>query len=338
VKYLAIALLAVAACGSKSSAPKGMAPEVSGLAAVPATAEVVLAADIGKLSGSPVIERAVDQLLLRDPTLAASWQRVKDSCKLDIGKQVKHVMLAIGPAAGPQVGSGPVLMVVTGSLPENDLAACVRTMVGQGGGTLTAKPSDGRTLYLAKDGNRTMYFAYGKPDTVVLGSNEAFVTEALGKGKKAQDNPQLMRWLAIVDQTAGFWAAGRVPERVRQGLVKNTEGKVATGPVAFVASGNLQQGADVTLGVVMSSPEDAKTLYSYANQEIGLLTAVAQMKSLGAIVGKLSIVAEKEIVRFHAALTVDDLNQLLSALDGGAPPAQDSPPAPPGPGSGSDSK
>ena len=48
-----------------------------------------------------------------------------------------------------------------------------------------------RTVYEAKDGNRVMDFAFVRPDTVVLGSNEAFVTEAIGTGKKALDNAEL---------------------------------------------------------------------------------------------------------------------------------------------------
>ena len=78
-------------------------------------------------------------------------------------------MLAIGPQAGnQQTGTGPVLMVATGKIAETELAACVRGMVGQGGGDVTAKTVAGHTLYVAKDGNRTMYFAFGRPDTVLL--------------------------------------------------------------------------------------------------------------------------------------------------------------------------
>ncbi|MBC7977510.1 MAG: hypothetical protein H7138_21250, partial [Myxococcales bacterium] len=300
--------------------------------AVPATAEVVVGADIAKLAGSPVIDRAVEQLLLHNAALAERWQRVQDGCKLDITKQVKRVMLAIGPHPGPEPGTGPVIMVVIGSIPEADLKNCVGRMIGTGGGTVTGKTVAGRTLYLAKDGNRTMYFGYGRPDTIVLGSSEAYVSEALGAGAKAPENPDLTRWLTLVNQNAALWAVGRTDKRVRDGLVRVMQNKVAAGPVAFAATADLADGAKLALGAVMGTSQDAKSLESYVKGELALLTAAAQWKSLGAIVGKLSVAAENDVVQFRVPLTVDDLNQLLSALDGGSTPAQDS--APPTPGSG----
>src|SRR5204862_299729 len=132
---------------------------------------------VPRVLNSPLVQRAVDTLMARDPELATRWQKLHDSCKLD-ASQLKHVVLAIGAHTGPQPGTGPVLMVATGKLNETELATCVRDMVGHGGGSLTAKDAGGRTLYEAKEGSRTMYFAFGRPDTVVLGSNEAFVLEA----------------------------------------------------------------------------------------------------------------------------------------------------------------
>jgi hypothetical protein len=301
---------------------------------VPATAEVVIGADVAKLADSPVIDRAVDQLLGRNATLAERWQRLKNDCKIDLATQVKRVVLAIGPHSGPEPGTGPVLMVVVGSIPESTLRECVAKLVGGGSGTVTGKPVFGRTLYLAKDGNRVMYFAYGRPDTVVLGSSEAYVTEALGTGKKAPDNPDLMRWLGLVNQNSSLWAVGRTDARVRDGLVQLTDGKLKGGPVAFAATADLSGGANLQLDVVMSQPEDARNLESYIKGELALLTAAAQWRSLGSVVGKIAVTADQDVVHFGVPLTVEDLNQLLSALDGKTPPAQDAAPLTPESGSG----
>ncbi|MGE5185611.1 MAG: hypothetical protein ACM31C_26300 [Acidobacteriota bacterium] len=328
------AALAFGGCRKNSSGPS---PEVSGLAAVPASAEVVLAVDVPRVMGSPLVERAVDALLARDPDLAARWQKLHDSCKLDLD-QIKHVVLAIGPSRpaegatprdsspAPPPGTGPVLAVATGKLSETDFARCVRDMVGQGGGSLTAKDVAGRTLYEAKDGKRTMYFAFGKPDTVVLGSNEAFVTEALGAGKKALDNPELKHWIELADQNAPMWGAGRVDERVRQGLVRVTNGQLKAGPTAIVMSADTTKGAKLDVGLVMATPEDAKTLESFANTQKGLLGYAAQVKRLGTLVDKLAISATGDLVRFRIDVGVDELNQLLSTLDGKGSAAQDSSP------------
>jgi hypothetical protein len=331
-----ILVLGVAACGKKASEPSGPAPEITGLAAVPATAQVVIGVDVGKLLDSQVVERAVDQLLLHNPALSERWQHLRDDCKIDLGKQLKRVMLAIGPHSGPEPGTGPVIMVVVGSIQEAQLKDCVGKLVGAGGGTVTGKSVFGRTLYLAKDGNRTMYFAYGRPDTVVLGSNEAYVSEALGTGRKASEDPDLGKWLRLVNQNSPIWAAGRTDERVRSGLVQLTEGKVGAGALAYTASADFTEGAKLELVVAMSRPEEAKNLESYVKGELALLTAAAQLKSLGPVVAKLTVSVENELVRFHLPLTVDDLNLVLSALDGGGSTAQDS--APPAAGSGSGTK
>jgi hypothetical protein len=327
---VSVALVVAAGCGKKSNKPPAL---IAGLSAVPESAQVVLSADVARVAGSPLVTRAVETFLLGDVELAARWQALQDSCKLDITK-LKSIVLAIGPATksdgGP--GTGPVIMVATGQLVEADIAACVQAMVGHGGGTLTAKPLAGRTLYQAKEGNRTMFFAFSRPDTVVLGSNEAYVSEALGPGKKAADNTDLMRWVKLVDQKAPLWAAGKVDDRVRAGLVKVTGGQLKEGPSAMILAVDPTDGAKLDLGAVMASAADAKALESFAKTQLSLMAMAAQAKSLGKIVDKVAISADGELVRFKADLGMADVNQLISALDGEDAGKQDSPPTP-GPGS-----
>lgn len=321
-------------CGKKE-APSGPPPELTGLAVIPASAVVVLGADIAKLTDSPVIDRAIEQLLMRESVLSERWQRLKDECKIDLGKQLKRVMLALGPnRPGPGPGTGPVLTVAIGSLPETEFQQCVTKLVGAGGGSLTGKPVAGRTMYLAKDGNRTMYFAYTRPDTVVLSPDEGYLTEALGAGKKAPDSPDLTAWRKLVNQNAPLWAVGRVDPRISEGLVRASNGQISAGPVAFALGADLADGAKLQLSVVMNQPDQAKALESYAKGELALLTAAAQLKSLGSVVGKVGVTTDASIVQFRAALTVDDLNHLLSVLDDTSTPPQDRAPPQPSPGSG----
>jgi hypothetical protein len=323
-----LGLLLVAGCGKKKSRESNApSPEVTGLAAVPATAQVVIGADIGKLSASPIVERAVQQLLLRDPKLAESWGHVQESCKLDVTKQVKHVMLALGPSGQGALGTGPVLMVATGTLSEPDLASCIRTMVGKGGGALTAKTVAGRSIYQVKDGNRTMFFAFSRPDTVVLGTSDTWVVDAIGTGPKALDNPEMKTWLGLIDQHSPLWATGRLDDRLRQGLVGASGGKLTAGPTAIVAAIDPIAGAKVNLGAVMTSAADAKSLESFAETELKMLGMVAQMKSLGAVVAKVTVDVEGSVVRFRAPLTMDEVNQLLSVLDATPTPEQVTPPS-----------
>lgn len=336
VLALAIALVATGASCKKKSASHGPSAEVTGLAAVPASADVVIGVEVDKLASSPIIERAVSQLLLRDTQLATSWAHIRDTCKIDLPKQVKRVMLALGPAAAPSAGSaapatpavGPVLLVATGvegGIGETELAACIRSLVGKGGGALTAKPLGGRTLYQVKEANRTMYFAFGRADTIVLSTSEPYLVEALGTGQKAPDHPELAAWLKLAKQNAPIWGVGRVSPRVRQGLTKVAPGLKA-GPAAFVGSADLTEGAKLSAIAVMASPEDAKQLETLAKGQLVAASMWAQMKSLGELVQKVTIAADGSTVRFAVDLTMEQVNQLLSVLDAKPAPEHLSPP------------
>lgn len=320
-----ISIAFVLACGGKSADKSAPAAEITGLAAVPSSAEAVIGVEVGKLVDSPLVAKIVDQVFLRDATLTSRWEEVKSQCKLELGKNVKRVMLALGPSPA-KPGTGPVLLVATGTFVEQDVAACMRMIVGKGGGTLNGKPLDNRTLYTAKDGNRVIVFAFGRPDTLILGSNEAYVTEALSqKGQKIGDNPEMKRWLGMVDQNAPMWGVGRVDPRVSSGLVNRVSGLTA-GPKAIVGTIDPTNGAKIDASIVMASAADANQLESFTKTQLGQIAAAAQLVNLGGVVNKVTTKVSGDAVGLSAALTVDDLNQLLSALDGGAGPTQDAPP------------
>ena len=170
-----------------------------------------------------------------------------------------------------------------------------------------------------------MVFAFGRADTLVLGSNEAYVKEALSlTGPKISGDPDMKIWLAMVDQNAPIWGVGRVDPRVSSGLVKHVTGLVA-GPRAIVGTIDPTAGAKLAAGVVMATPADANQLESFTKTQLGQITAAAQLMKLGGVVGKIETKAAGDVVHLSATFTVDDLNQLLSALDGGDPPKQDAP-------------
>ncbi len=326
---LACALVLAAACGKGAEKQKAPPPEITGLAAVPASAEVVVGANVEQLSASPLVKKAVEQLFLREGTFATKWAHVRDACKLDLLKQVKYVMLALGPApAGKPMGTGPVLMVATGGLPETDLASCIRSMVGKGGGSLTVKSLADRSLYHVKDGNQEMFFAYGAPQTVVMSSNEAFVTEALGPGPKVSTSAAMKPLLALANQNAPLWSAGKLPKQLETGLVDVTGGKLSAGPAGYVGLIDPTTGMVVEVGGLMATPADAKIIESMAKSELALLVAAAQLKQLGGIVNKLTARTDGAVVRLRLELATEDINTLLSVLDPPAKAAQSPPPTP----------
>jgi hypothetical protein len=219
------------------------------------------------------------------------------------------------------------MAVATGEISEPDLATCMRSMVGKGGGTLTMKNVAGRSLYQVKDAKGIVHFGFGRPDTIVVGTDEAWVIEGLSANKKVLDNPEMAAWLKLVDQYAPVFAVGRVDERVGKGLVSASGGKLTKAAQAFFANVDLTSGAKAMLGVVMPDPDSAKQLESFAKNELKVLTMVAQLKSLGPIVQKLQTSTEANLLRFKADLTMEEVNQLLSVLDETPAPEQVTPPA-----------
>lgn len=318
--------LALVATGCKGKRKEAAPIPVAGLSAVPATATVVVSIDVPRVAGSPLVGRAVEKLLLQDQELAGRWQRLRDECKLDVLNAVDHVVLALGTKGE---GGAPVLMVATGKLVEAELAACVRGLVGKGGGTLSAKTAEGRTVYQAKEGNRSVWFGFGRPDTVVLGSQEAFVLEALGAGKKVADNLELKAFMDQADRKQSIWAAGQVDTAIGERLLRPAQGALKAGPRGFVVAADASSGLRASLGAIMASAEDAKALELLAKQQLGLLSMAAQVKGLGRLVGKITATADGSVLRIAVTLDPTEINQLLNAVDSDGTGSQDAPPAAP---------
>ena len=336
---VAVAVLSGCSCGKKSNSSVGPSAEFTGLAAVPGSAEVIIGVNVAKVSQSPIIERAIDQLFLRETSLLTNWQAMREGCKIEIGKQVKHITLALGPTpAGGKPGTGPLLAVATGNIPEHDLAECITKLVGKGKGTVAGKDVGGRTVYQVKDGERMMIFAFGRADTVVLGNQEAFVLEALGTGAKAIDQPETSKLLKMVNQNAPIWAVGRIDERVRPGLVRVMKGKMKAGPTAAIATIDLTTGAKIDIGIATSSAEDAKALESQAIDEKRLMASAFQGNpTLGKLISKIDVNYDGSLVWLRVGLDIEDVNRVLNAIDARKPSEQISPP-PSGSGSPSDQK
>lgn len=318
---LALALLV--ACKGGKEKPAEVRP-LAGLEAVPASATVVVGVDVAAVASSALVSRAAEQLLLRDGELAERWQRVQDECKLDFVATVRTLIIALGAKVD---GVAPVLLVASGKLSETELAACMRSLVGKGGGTLTAKNVQGRTLYLAREGDRSVWFGFGGPRTVALGSSEAIVTEALGTGKKVGESAELREALALVDRKAPIWAAGLVEPAIGDQLLRAAGGQLEAGPRGYVFAADLGKGLQVSLTALMAQAKDAKNLESLAKQQLALLAVAAQAKGLGRLIGKIT--ARSEATRVELALSLDpaEINQLLKAVDSAAPAPQDAPPA-----------
>lgn len=318
-----IATIAAAPACSKKPGGGRAAPAITGLGAVPADAEAVFSFDVTRLIDSPLVARAAELLLARNDGLRTQWTALASACQIDVKTQVRRVVIALGPTT--KAGQ-PALMVVTGDLPESKLAACVQKAFGTGTGTVTPKLTAGRTIYTVTQGARSMWFGYGQADTVVLGPNQAWVEQALGKDAKVTDSGTLKPLIARADQAAPIWAAGRLAPAVAEGLMKPTGGTLKKGPEAVFLSIDPSTGLRVELGADMASEDDAKTLEQFATDQLRLLAQLAQWANLGPAVAKVRAQRDGANVTFALSLSMDEVNQLMTAIDSTAEDPQPSAP------------
>ena len=326
---------AAAGCSEKSATEQAQATvaAVEGMNAVPASADVILGAEVGPLARSALIERAVAGMLTADPGLRGELEKLFAGCGFDPVRDLSTVLLAMdNPGEG--TSSDRTLMVATGKLTEGKLAACVGKHMSQMGGTLVERAVNGRVHYQADapPGRLDVWFAFGSPQTLVVSSSAEFLAEALGKGPRlASDGlmAQLIHRAHAPD--AAVWAAGRVPVAVGKGLASATSGQVGP-PRAMFGHLAADTGLTVELGVEMESPEQAKAALSLATNQLRLLAQVAQKWRLGRAMAKVTTETVGATLFVRAKLTDEELRQALAPIDRDAGPDQN--PAPPEPDQG----
>jgi hypothetical protein len=327
VAVASLCLVGVAGCKTKKARDdKQPPPDLSGLAAVPDTARVVIGADPGRLAGSMLVSRAFELMLEREPELGAQLERLTVGCDLDWRNQLDQLHLVRTDGPDP-------LVVATGKLAEADLAKCVQNTVGTGGGSLTIEQVEGRTLYKVEQGTRTVFFAFGRADTVVLSGSRELVVAGLGSGPKVLDNPEMKALIDRADTHAPMWAVGQVDPGLGTRLLKLTGGRLTNPPRAFLMRLDPAAGLKADLTAVMVSEDDAKVLESQLNPTLALVSMAAQAKGLGQIAAKIAGSRERDAVRFGIELTDAEVKEVLSKVDSRPPPEQDASPGAPAPSS-----
>lgn len=329
VLIAAVALVALAGgCKEKSRERRALVP-VAALAAIPVDATVVVGIDPAQLAQASVVARAIDQMLLRDPELSARLARLARDCGVDVTSQVKMVLLAVGPRpAGSTIGKQPSLLVASGGIAEPALTRCLQAGTGSGGGQLSVRDSGGRPLYKLTEGNRVLHFAFGRDDTVVIGSDEAWVLAAVGDGQKVEVSPALAPMLAEVDRSAAIWAVATMDAELGQGLARVTKGKLTRSPVGLHGSLWTADGLTGAIAFLMASDADAEALVGFARGELDMITLAAQAMGLGPVVAKVKVERKGAEARFRVSLTEPEVKQVLSAIDRGGSPGQDAAPSP----------
>jgi hypothetical protein len=331
VSAAVILLAAAIGCREKSSREEAQAAiaAVDGMDAVPSSADAVLGAEVGPLSRSLLVERAVQRMLAADPGLKAELDGLFNGCGFDPIRDLGTVLVAMDNTTETGAATDRALLVASGQITEGKLAACVGQHMTRVGGQLVQKSVSGRVHYHADSppGRLDVWFAFGSPKTLLVSSSAEFLAEALAGGPRLAADGQMAELVHRARVPgAALWAAGRVSPEIGKGLASATGGQVGP-PRAMFGHLAAETGLSAELGVELASPEEAKSAVSLANTQLRILTQVAQRWRLGRAVAKISAEASGPTLYLHLELTDEELRQALAPIDRDAGPDQN--PAPP---------
>jgi hypothetical protein len=324
---LGLAILGGPACRDKDKKaeprPVPVPVDVTGLAAVPAGVRAVVGINVEAIADAWLVERAVEQMFLRDPGLAARVDGLITACRFDPAKDLRTLTLALGAGANQD----QALMVATGSFSEPEVVACVRTSLTEDGGTLSESEVQGRRFYQASarsDRADSVWFTFGDPRTLVAATSSEWLAEAVGKGDKVLSRQPMAGWIERADPNAGIWAAGALDEKIGGELVELVGGLVSA-PRALLGHLHLKDGLVVSLSAIAASATDAQALVALTKKQLRVGALALQRYGLGPLVSKLTVAAEGDTLHLGFALTEEELKDVLSRIDTTSEPAQDTP-------------
>ena len=337
--------------GGSDQQPEPTPVVLAGMEAIPSDVQVVIGADVKRLRESWLINRAIEQMFRRDPELATRIRELWDVCKIDPGKDLDSILIALGPGAGRDSSTTPradqqatdaavaadagaasaasvvmdqALMVVTGKFVEAELAACVGERLAADGGRLTFETVAGRTFYHAT-GKQDVWFTLPGPSTVVVATSSSWLARAVGDGDKLTASRPMAALLARIDRNAGAWAVGLIDEQIGKGLVEQTAGEVAAPPRAMFVDLDPNNGLRIALGAEMSSEKDANYLVSLIKKQLAIGRWALERYGLDRLVQKLEVNVRGSTVHLALALSEGELKEALSQIDSSKGSAQNPP-------------
>lgn len=315
------------ACKDKKEEPRPAPPvpvDVTGLAAVPASVRVVLGVNVEAIAEAWPVKRAIEQMFLRDPGLAARVDALITACRFDPAKDLRSVVLALG--AGENADQA--LMVAVGSFSEAEVASCVQTSLAEDGGSLSQSDVDGRRVYQATGRagrDDSVWFTFGDPRTLVVATSPEWLAEAVGKGEKVLSRQPMASWIERADPNAGIWAAGALDENIGAELLKLAGEQLRAPPRALYGHVHLKDGLALSLSTIAASPEDASVLAGLARAQLGVGALALQRYGLGPVVSKLTVTEQGDTMHLRFVLSAEELKDVLSRIDTTNAPEQDTP-------------
>lgn len=324
---LAAALLvSPAGCKRNQKSKQDSPAHIEGLAAVPASIDVVIGIDVERLSKSELARRAITRMFMADPGLEKELDELLGGCQIAPAEDVRSIVLAVDTDGAQGLDR---MLVASGELSESAISACVGKHLGEIGGRLSQTMVDGRPHYFADapPGRVDVWFAFGSKETVVVASSAELLADAMGTSERIADRDQMA---ALIERSrtdaAAIWAAGRVTQDIGQGLAEASGGRLDP-PQAMFATAELEEGLRVRLGVVMASGDQAKDSVSMAKTQLGVLAQLAQKHRLGDLVRAIEVSSEGQTLEMALAVSKKQLATLIGPIDTEPPDDQTTAPS-----------
>jgi hypothetical protein len=283
-------------------------PNTEGLDLVPRQAKQIAVGDVKKLSESPLVIRAVNELLARDAKLAERVRHLVNDCGLSPQKLTSFILA---------MDASESLLIAHGHLEEGALVDCVSKRLPANGARLASVDIDGQPGFQVIDSeNRPgLAFAFADKRTVVVASTVKWLKTSLAKGASIEHEPEFQRLFKQVKGDAALWVAGIVPDEVGRGLVEAAGGRLSKPPRTMSGHLDLKSGVEAHLSIQMSSPAEAQNLVSLAKSELQGFSLLAQKYKLGQILTELELSADGANLHVHLALSPEEVGRLTSQID-----------------------
>lgn len=298
VRGLCCAAAVLAACGNKTSTDDAAPPPppVRGLDGLPADAEIIAGAELTALRASEPAQRIARRLGLELDVLPAC------------AEPPARVVIARGASGAVVVGAG-------GAWAEEALVRCL--------GAVPAPAHHRRAVYRADSAaGAPVWFAFGAPDWVIGATSEDELRGVLAGTQRLQLDPAVRALVTEPGRDVLAWAIA-----VRGTVVDGVEPVAGVRPRALY--GYLRRagdgGVELEVGALLASEADAAALHEFVLSQRNQAIIIAQGRGLGPWAGAVEVRAEGDRVRLTSRLTAGDVEQIISRIDRGAGPEQDTP-------------
>jgi hypothetical protein len=287
IRILAAAMLSLIVLPGRAHADPARA-WAAARAGLPADTKLVVGIDVAAAQKTQLFATLFPKLRDR-PDVAAAFDAIKTSCKLDPLAIVQGAVLAVRT----DDDNNALYLAIAGA-DRAKLTACMQTAgkAGASGDTVAVENEGNITTF--RKGSETRALGWIGKDVVVIAKDKAALTLWMG-GKGAFARSALGKALAKVNTAATLWGAGEGKKELQPGTT--AQGGYGT---VTVAGGKVV--AD--LHAVLETPAQAAAAAMQATQQLEIArTGAALAPELAGLLGGISVLAEKDQVRIRANVT-----------------------------------